>query len=422
MRAAAALCLLIAACGQGAAELSPPDAGELPDASVVQPSPDAGSPDAGPALHEGVLFGVRGARYVSGATRGITDGGGAFQWEDGARVAFYSGGLELADIEPVPLLTPFALSGSCSAGPLLRKLLVLLATLDGASPDAKVLAGKKLADVDLSAALAQLAPGKPIADENAALDSFIAQIDGEDWQAAGVDKFSAADAATRSQGVVAIGSEYWFSWRLGISRTALDYSIQAKNDVAIPAQLALLEGINHIGDIAVRDGTLYASFEDGTKYKHPRVGFYDAQTLAFRSSVALDVALQPDGVPWVEVWNGMLVTSRWNPITELHLWDMAGNFLRAVPIRPQQSRFQGLKIQNGMAYAARDTDPKVIVKIDVETGTVLDLFPVPDTGELEGLAVLGETIHTLGIAPGATSSELRHWKRARAPLREQVCR
>src|SRR5439155_18449521 len=102
-------------------------------------------------------------------------------------------------------------------------------------------------------------------------------------------------------------------WRLGLSRTALDYSVLAHKDEAIPAQLALLEGINHIGDISVRDTTLYAPFEDGTKYHHPRVGFFDAQTLAFRSSVKLDSALQPDGVPWVEVWEGMLVTSRWSP-------------------------------------------------------------------------------------------------------------
>src|SRR5439155_11472039 len=108
MRAAAVLCLLFAACGPGAAELPLPPDGGAPDASVVVQPPDAGpgAPDAGPALHEGVLFGVRGVRYVSGATSGLTDAGGAFQWEDGARIVFYSGGLELADVEAAPLLTP----------------------------------------------------------------------------------------------------------------------------------------------------------------------------------------------------------------------------------------------------------------------------------------------------------------------------
>jgi hypothetical protein len=434
MRRLAGLCLALAACGGAVAEA--PGAGEPADAAVPDAGAtdagatdagttdagmqnDVGISDAGPVLHAGVLAGIQGLRYVSGAASGVTDAQGVFQWEEGARVAFYAGGLELAAVQPAPLLTPFALSGSCAAGPLLRKLLVLLATLDGASPDPALLAGKKLADIDLAAALAQLAPGKAIADENAAVDRFIAQVDEEDWQQTGEDRFSLQDSATRSQGVDTGGASYWFSWRFGLSRTALDYSVQASKAQAIPAQL-LLEGINHIGDITVRDGTLYAPLEDGSKFKHPRVAFFDAQTLQFRSSVTLDLALQPDGVPWLTVWDGMLVTSRWDPAAELHLWDMGGGFLRALPLRPAQGRIQGAKEQHGMLYATRDSDPKMVLKINLETGTVLELFPVPDTKEIEGIAVLGESLHTLGVISGG--SELRHWKRVRPPLREQVCR
>src|SRR5438105_14261334 len=95
MRLPALLCLALAACG-GAAR-TPTDAGDPVDAGVADAgAPDAsveidgGIPDAGPALHNGVLAAVKGVRYLSGATSGVTDAQGAFVYEDGARVAFYS--------------------------------------------------------------------------------------------------------------------------------------------------------------------------------------------------------------------------------------------------------------------------------------------------------------------------------------------
>jgi len=68
----------------------------------------------------------------------------------------------LAEVTPAPLLTPFALTGSCSATPLLRKLLVLLATLGPqklAALDPGALAGQTLTGTISAQALATLAPG-----------------------------------------------------------------------------------------------------------------------------------------------------------------------------------------------------------------------------------------------------------------------
>ncbi|MGZ6142126.1 MAG: hypothetical protein ACXWLM_02250 [Myxococcales bacterium] len=406
------------------------DAGEAPDAAVAPE--DAGAPDAGPSLHTGVLlFGegpIAGLRTVSGSTEGQTDAHGSFRYEDGAQVAFYAGGLLLARVDGAALLTPFALAGRCSVTDKLRSLLALLESLDtdAAAPgvqlpplDPSLLAGQSLADP--AQALAVLAPGATLVDPAAALDDFVRQVDGEEWQETSVDTFSTADSAVRSQGVANDGQSWFFSWRLGLSRTALDYAVEASRTAAIPATLALQDGENHIGDIDVLGQTLYAPFEDGSKYDHPRVAFYDAQSLSFLSSVALDVALQPDGVPWVAVWQGMLVTAPWSPAPELHLWDMTGSFLRAIPLRPAQARLQGLKARGGVAWATRDSDPKAVIKIDLETGTVIELFQIPGIGEIEGLALDAAGLHTLNANPGGTAMEFRHHLRTRAPLREQVC-
>lgn len=427
-----ALFLLIVGCAPapttapGPTEDAGSDAGLPQDAGTVVE--DAGTPpDAGPVLHGGILAGpISGLRTLSGGTAGATDADGGFVYEDGAQIAFYAGGLLLARVDPAPLLTPFALAGSCDATAKLRKLLTLLYSLDAnlriPPLDASLLAGQSLDDVDVAQALAALKPGAALVDPGDALDTFIRSVDGEEWTETSVDTFSTADSAVRSQGAASDGSSFWFSWRLGLSRTALDYSVQASKTAAIPADLALTDGENHIGDIDVLGSTLYAPLEDGSKYAHPRVAFFDAQSLSFENSVALDVARQPDGVPWVAQWRGYLVTAPWNPTPALNLWDMGGTFQRAIPLRPPQGRLQGLKASGGMAYATRDSDPKAVVKIDLETGTVIELFTIPGIGELEGLALNAAGLHTLNANPGATLMEFRHHIRTRGPLREQVCR
>ena len=64
----------------------------------------------------------------------------------------------------------------------------------------------------------------------------------------------------------------------------------------------------------------------------------------------------------------------------------------------------------------------MVLKVNLETGTALELFPVADTVEIEGLAIRGETIQVLAIAPDGITLALRHWKRTRISLRDQVCR
>lgn len=434
MRAALlALAVLAAACGRSAfPSEGGPDAGaeQQPDAAV-QPdagqsdagAPDAGLPDAGPVLHEGVLFGIPGARYRSGGTQGITDASGKFRWEEGARVSFSAGGLLLAEVTPAPLLTAFALAGSCTASPSLRKLLVVLATVGTrlGALDPSLLAGQTLADVSVSQALAALAPGAPVASEADALDAFVRAVDSEDWVEDSRETWSGVDAEQRTQGVAWDGAGWLFSWQLGLSRTDASYNVLTRATAAIPAPMVLEYGTNHIGDIDFLDQTLYAGMEDHPAYAHPRVGFYDARTLSLRSSVALDHSLQPDGVPWVAQWNGLLVTSPWSPAAALNLFAMDGSFVRSIALRPALDRIQGAKVAGGMMYAARDRVPKTVIKIVLETGTALELFALPEVGEQEGIAIANGMLHTEDISPDKTKIELRHHRKTRSSIRDQVC-
>lgn len=439
MRGALWLAVAALACGRGAfpdlggagaadAAASPADAGDAGDAVDAGSAADAGASadagaDAGPVVHAGVLFGVAGARYQSGSTSGHTDAQGNYSYEDGAKVSFFAGGLLLAEVAPAPLLTPFALAGGCSASPALRKLLSLLATIGpglGALDRARM-AGQRLADVDLATALAALAPGVTPVAEADALDAYIRSVDAEQWSEDSRESWSGLTAEQRTQGVAFTGAGWLFSWQLGLSRTDLAYQVQVNETAAIPAAMALQYGTNHIGDIDLQDQTLYAGMEDHPNYAHPRVGFFDAQSLSFERSVGLDHALQPDGVPWVAVWNGQLVTSAWNPAASINLFGMDGSTVGSIALRPASSRIQGAKVVGGMLYAARDTTPKEVDKIVLETGTALVLFTLPDVGEQEGIAVGSGMLHTLDIAPDKTTIELRHHRKVKPSIRDQVC-
>jgi hypothetical protein len=411
--------------------VSPPGGGapdgSSPDGGGDAGSPDAGAPDAGPALSEGVLlFGaatpLAGIHYQSGSASGFTDPAGRFQYSDS--VTFTIAGLELATISGAPFVTPFTLAGSCAAADPLRKLLIFIESVGWPAPAFHgELAGLRLADMtrpQMTEALAQI--GKtPIAEQDA-LDRFIREVDSEEWAESSRDTFGPVESAVRSQGVATDGTSWFFSWRYGLQRTDSAYSVQKNNDTAIPAQLAL-SGSDHIGDIDVGGGVLYAGIEDSKAYAHPRVGLFDAASLQFQKSYDLPVARQPDGVPWIAVDGdaGEVYTSPWNPTPVINVWDLQLRFLRAVALSPAISRVQGAKPVQGMMYAAYDVTPKQIVKVNLETGTVLPLFQIDATHELEGLAWRAGALHTLDANLSATAMEFRHHQRTRAAWREQIC-
>jgi len=289
------------------------------------------------------------------------------------------------------------------------------------SLDPSLLAGQSLATADLAQALAVLAPGATPVTEADALDAFIRSVDSEEWVEDSRVTWTGLDAEQRTQGAAWDGAGWLFSWELGLSRTDAAYDVIAKAPAAIPAAMYLQYGTNHIGDIDVLDQTLYAPMEDGPAYAHPRVGFYDAQSLSFRSSVALDHALQPDGVPWVAQWNGQLVSSAWNPAPSINLYGMDGSPLRTIPLRPALGRIQGAKVVNGMLYAALDTTPKAVFKVVLETGTALQLFELSDMGEQEGIAVANGMLHTEDVLSDKAHIELRHHRKTRVSIRDRVC-
>ncbi|MDP1915899.1 MAG: hypothetical protein Q8L14_06625 [Myxococcales bacterium] len=424
------------------------DAG-VGDASVPT---DGGGVDGGPT--RGVLLGgegplpgpLVGVRYSTPSGSGITDSMGGFDYRVGEQVTFVVGDVAFRPVTGAALLSPFKLvaPGTCLSSSELEKALVLLLSLDvdgvpatgttlpaySVAPTTRALSSLSLADV--ATVIGQLIPGRAALSPNEAVDRFMRQIDDEAWMEQGLDSFAGAGALTRGQGLAANGTGWIFSGTLSLERTDATFARQQVNNLAIPTLLALA-GSDHIGDIDVWNGTIYAPIEDGrTNYMSPKLVLFDAQSLTAGMQYSIPRALQTEGVPWVAVNGaaGHLYFAEWNPTTQLNIFSLSTvQLLSSLTLRPPAGvmvgRVQGAKVFEGALYLATDDATKSLFKMNLQTGTVQKLFSINTTGEQEGLAFStradGTQLHTLNVNASTTGSELRHHRRTRLPLRLQLC-
>ncbi len=423
------------------------------DAGAPDSGHDAGTPDTGPTLQTGQILGgpgpfpgpIAGLHYRSSAGEGTTDSSGNYPYFDGVPVSFSIGEVSLATIPGAARHTPFALASDapCAATADLKHLLVLLESLDSdrdptngvtlpaLATSATPTALSSLTDSTLAAEIDKLAPGAPVANADAALHRFITQVDSEEWAETGVSSFTGTDFAYRSQGLASDGTNVWFSWMSGLQRTDMNYAIQVKSVYDIPLTLALSKKSDHIGDIDVYNGVLYAPIEDGKNgYKNPLIALYDPQSLNYKNQYfAISTTLLTQGVPWV-AYDGprsLVYVAEWNPTPGIHILDPSNSmaYLRTLALSRTLTRIQGAKVYRSMLFANSDDSQKGLYKINLETGTVIDLLQRTTPMEVEGIAFWpaadGSFVHSMVLPTGANSTELHHYQRSREPLREQVC-
>lgn len=438
----------------GSGDAGGPDAASVDagsgDAGGADAGPgDAGAPDAGGALLSGILVGgegpypgaIQGVRFRTATQSGYTDATGAFAYRSGETLTLSVADVDFRSTPGAPKVSPWQLAaqGQCSQSAELVRLLVLLYSLDQdgdpatgtavppAPPGSSQRAFSSLADADVASLIAQLIPGRTPMAGGAATNLFIAQMDGELWAQLAVDTFTGLVAGQRSQGAATDGASYYFSWRLGFDKTDLAYNSQKTNALAIPLALSVL-GCNHIGDVDYWNGTLYAPIEDGSAYQHPHIAFYDPATLTAGNTYALPTTLLTKGVPWVAADGprSSLYVAEWDPTPSIFVFDMATVTNTATrPLSTPVGRIQGGKVFEGSLYLSSDNTAKSIYKVNLETGTVMELFNFNQTFEEEGLVFLarpdGSLLHTLNTANNNTAMEFRHHQRTRPPLRKDVC-
>jgi hypothetical protein len=380
---------------------------------------------------------IAGLAYESGTQKGTTDAKGTFSYVDGTPVRFSIGTTVLGTPAGADVISPYQIAGSatCEDTDALRSLVALLEALDD---DANV------ADGIVLPASPPASPSLPSPD--VALRTFIGAFDAEAWTTIGADAFSSGDSIVRGQGIATDGTSWFFSGTTGLEKTDASFASATKNVLAIPIPLAIA-GSDHIGDIDYWSGTIYAPVED-KGYKAPKVVLYDPSSLGAGTVFDVPQSLQTGGVPWIAVDGprGVAYMAEWDPTPELHVFTLAAMaYARAIPLfvpplaplaplpplaplapaGPPIGRVQGGKVYKGQLYLSTDDAAKDIYKVHLASGTVIPLFAIGADIEEEGIAFFarpdGSLMHTLDVTSSRTSSEVRHHKITREPLRWKVC-
>ncbi|MBQ8209092.1 MAG: hypothetical protein IJZ35_00715 [Clostridia bacterium] len=148
---------------------------------------------------------------------------------------------------------------------------------------------------------------------------------------------------------------------------------------------------DHIGDISVQNGIIYAPVEDKAE-EQPLVLLYDAETLEYKNVYyELDATYLTDGIPWCATDENYLYTSEFNNperIVVYNIDDMSPS--HTVELAEPLARVQSGDVLDGTLYLNCDPEEgnKNVYSVDLTTGDVTLVFDRNTTGfetETEGL-------------------------------------
>lgn len=158
---------------------------------------------------------------------------------------------------------------------------------------------------------------------------------------------------------------------------------------------------DHIGDISVENGKIYAPVE-GVSGSNPYVLIFDADTLEYTGTYyELDAEYLTTGMPWCATDDNYLYSSTFhNPeyIAVYNISDMS--FSHTITLSKPVARVQAGDVLNGKLYLNCDPHEgnKTVYEVDVVTGETNLLFDRKITGfdtETEGLCAQENSDGTL---------------------------
>ncbi len=216
----------------------------------------------------------------------------------------------------------------------------------------------------------------------------------------------------RSQGVAFNGTEWIFSWQYGLERTDLAFNSLQRNSAftppatlvpGIPAGL-LAQGLDHIGDIDVYHGIVYASLDTtrndpalGYSYGHGHVALYNAADLTYtgQSYELIGAPSNPhhDVASWVAVDGaaGLGYGKEWQNGNTINVYRLADwSFSHTLTLDQSLKSIQGAKVFDGWLYMSSDNATQSIYRANLATGHVEELLrlPTPEGDrEVEGIAL-----------------------------------
>lgn len=211
--------------------------------------------------------------------------------------------------------------------------------------------------------------------------------------------YSLVDAFVLGQGLDEDGDYYYTSGSLaGIQLCCLGIVDKNTGEIIKDSLDALPQEFkdkdyDHIGDISVQDGIIYAPVEDKAE-SQPLVLLYDAETLEYMDVYyELDATYLTDGIPWCATDENYLYASEFNDAERIVVFNIDDmSFSHTVELSEPIARVQAGDVLDGVLYANCDphNENKTVYAIDLQTGEVSLAFDRNTTGydtEAEGLCV-----------------------------------
>jgi hypothetical protein len=238
---------------------------------------------------------------------------------------------------------------------------------------------------------------------------FAADAADTTWTQVGANVFTLPDGIYRSQGMTTDGTSDYFSWQFGLEKTDLNYNETARNSSVslttgqvasgIPTSLSSL-GYDHIGDIDVANGIIYASLDNSQttpSYSQPAIALYNANTLQYTGTFF--TLSPPDGTHDIASWvavnasAGLAYGMAYDNATEMAVYNLSDfSFVKYIQLSQSLDQVQGGKIFGDWMYMSSNDPSRSVYRTNLLTGQVQDLFSVaqPFDQEVEGLSVTAE--------------------------------
>jgi hypothetical protein len=209
-------------------------------------------------------------------------------------------------------------------------------------------------------------------------------------------------------------NEWISTWQYGLQRTDLAFNSlqrQGRIDIGVPGFIVpgipatlFNQGLDHIGDIDVYNGKIYASLDTtrndpalGYSYGHGHVAVFNAADLSYTGQsfelLGSPANLHHDVASWVAVDGaaGLGYGKEWQNGNTINIYNLTDwSFSHTLTLDRSLASIQGAKVFNGWLYMSSDNSTESVYRANLDTGHVEELFqlpPTPGSHEVEGIAL-----------------------------------
>jgi len=204
------------------------------------------------------------------------------------------------------------------------------------------------------------------------------------------------------QGLATDGNYWYFSHKNCLFKVENFDKIIITLYPAIPNELAI-EDYDHLGDIDIYEGIIYAPLED-KYYEKPIVALYQTDNLRYIDYIG---PLDQKHLPWVAVSQGKIYSSEFNNVNEIYVYNLKGQRIASIKLNKTLNRVQGgAFINENQLVISTDDGGDGLYIVDIRTGNVTLICNIKTNYEGEGIEYFNGKLYFLIGSPAELPNRL----------------